>query len=216
MFEEIKVDAHDLLNWARYLDEIPRVTNQAIANGLNKYGEIVARRTAEEHADKGDLQASEVYNMIVIRPATARRLEWSMDASALKPPEDELVRPLPGRDLNQYRDQELVRIVMTHDARGPCEVCEEAAAMGPYTQGQIDVIAQKWKDYNPPRPVDGYRTNLLHPNCRCIVTPYANKRRLRVQFGGKAAPAELYTAKQLGEIVAEEVKVTIKAVRKKR
>ena len=114
-----KVDAGDMVEWANYLEEIPKVTNQAIADGLNKYGELVARKMAEEHAERGDLQASEVYNSIVIRQATARNLTWALDASALKTPEDELARPLPGRDVNQYRDQELVSIVMTHDARGP-------------------------------------------------------------------------------------------------
>ncbi len=215
MFETIRVDANAIANWTGFLEDLGPVTNQAIANGLNNYGEIVARRMAEQHAEAGDLQPSEVYNQIVIRRATARSLRWSMDASALKTPEDEMARPVGKRDTNQYRDQELVSIIMTHDARGPCEVCEEAAARGPYTQAEIDVIANKWKDYNPPRPVQGYRTNLLHPNCRCIITPYANKRRLRLQYGGKSAPAELYTAKQLGSAVAGELKIAIKAIKRK-
>jgi hypothetical protein len=214
MIPTLRVNADELLQWARYLEDLSDATNQAIADGLNNYGEIAARKIAAEHAERGDLQEHEVYNQIVIRRATARNLQWSMDARALRAPEDELARPLPGRDVNQYRDQELVSIVMTHDARGPCEICEEAAARGPYTQGQIDVIANRWKDYTPPHPVTGYRTNLLHPNCRCIITPYANKRRLRVQFGGKSAPPELFTAKQLGEAVAGELRLKIKAVRK--
>jgi hypothetical protein len=215
MGDSYSVDARELLNWANYLEEIPKVTSQAIANGLNNYGEIVARQAAEEYAEKSDLQASEVYNSIVITPATARRLEWRMDLSALKASTEDLARPIGGRADNQFRDQELVTIVMTHDARGPCEVCEEAAAMGPYTQAQIDIIAHRWRDFNPPRPVQGERTNLLHPNCRCIVTPYANKRRLRVTYGAKGVRSKLYTGKQLGEAVANELRVSIKAVRKK-
>jgi len=214
MFEKLKVDADDLLNWARYLEEIPKVTNAAIARGLNAYGDGVVLRAAERIADKADLQVHEVMSVIKVTRATPRRLEWAMDTSAVVAPSSDLARPWAGRDTKQFEGQTLVNITTLHD-QFSCEVCEEAAAAGPYTMAQIDELAAKWKDFpGAPGPATGFRTNLIHPNCRCVLTPFANKRRLRVSYS--RGVDDLYTAKQLGDAVAGEVRVAIRAVRKRK
>jgi hypothetical protein len=67
-------------------------------------------------------------------------------------------------------------------------------------------MAAKWKDYQPPRPVVGPRTNLVHPNCRCVTQPWAASRRLNVNFATmpEQRPVVL-TTRQLGEIIATEL-----------
>jgi hypothetical protein len=214
MFEKLKVDADDLLNWARYLEDIPKVTNVAIARGLNTYGEGVLQRAAERLADKADLQVHEVMSIIRVTRATPRRLEWSMDASGISPPSGDWSRPWAERDQKQFEKQTLVNITTLHD-RFSCDVCEEAAAAGPYTMAEIDQMAAKWKDWpGASGPAPGFRTNLIHPNCRCVLTPFANKRRLNVQWG--KGESELYTAKGLADAIVGEVKVAIRAVRKRK
>jgi|KBSMisStaDraftv2_1062788.scaffolds.fasta_scaffold00032_21 hypothetical protein len=213
MIPTYKVDAEDMLNWARYIEEIPKVTNAAIARGLNTYGDGVLERTAAKIADKADLQVHEVMATIVVTRATPRRLEWSMDASGILPPSGDWSRPWATRDQNQFDKQVLVNITTMHD-RFSCEVCEQAAASGPYTMADIDTMVAKWKNFEPATgPAPGFRTNLIHPNCRCVLTPFANKRRLRVTFG--AGEQEMYTAKGLADAIAGELKVSIKAVKKR-
>ena len=213
MIPRYRVSAEDMVEWARYLEEIPKVTNAAIARGLNAYGEGVVERTAAKIADKADLQVHEVMATIVVTRATPRRLEWSMDASGILPPSGDWSRPWAARDSKQFERQTLVNITTMHD-RFSCEVCEEAAAGGPYTMADIDAMAARWKNFpGASGPAPGFRTNLIHPNCRCVLTPFANKRRLRVTFG--AGEQEMYTAKGLADAVAGELRVAIKAVRKR-
>ena len=213
MIPSYEVDADDLLKWARYLDKISKSTNIAIADALNDYGAGVVRRAAIVIARKGDLSPSEVMNWIEVKEATPRRLEWSMDASKFAPPSLDWSRPFGGRDTKQFEKQILVNIVTLHD-KFVCEKCEEAAEKNPWTMAQIDVMKQQWKDWKPATgPAPGFHTNLIHPNCRCVITPFASKRRLPVTFGEHAAKEELFTARQLGERVAAELKVKIRAVK---
>lgn len=213
MVPTYKVDADDMLNWARYLEEIPKVTNAAIARGLNTYGEIVVARTAAKIADKGDLPVHEVMATIKVTEATPRRLQWEMDASGILPPSGDWSRPWAERDSKQFERQTLVNITTLGD-RHVCEICEEAAAAGPYTMADIDAMAARWRNFpGASGPAPGFRTNLIHPNCRCVLTPFANKRRLRVSFG--AGEQEMYTGKQLADAVSSELRVAIKAVKKK-
>jgi len=54
--------------------------------------------------------------------------------------------------------------------------------------------------------------NVVISNCRCIVQSWEMTRRLPVTFGDQAgAPPELFTVRQLGEAVAHELSVVVKA-----
>ena len=213
-FAAYHVDAGDLLRWASYLEDIPVVTNPAIARALNDYGHGVAERVAAKIAEKADLPASEVLHMLKIREATSRRLVWELDAGGFFPPSGDWSRPWAERREKGFEKQTLVNIITLHD-RHVCEVCEEAAEKSPYLMAEIDEMAAKWKHFTPASgPAPGFRTNLIHPNCRCVLTPFASRRRIPVKFGDKAAKEELFSVRGLAQQVAGEMKIAIKAIRK--
>jgi hypothetical protein len=56
---------------------------------------------------------------------------------------------------------------------------------------------------------DGY---VVH-NCRCVVQPFTAVRRLPVSFGTSVAPKVQMTARQLGEVIAGELKLKIKVTK---
>ena len=212
MSVRLSVDAVALLKWARYLDQIPKRTRPAVAHALNDYGAGVVRSTAEQIAERADLDPNEVMSLIEVKEATAEDLTWRMDATQVAPPSQDWERPWAARDSKQFQKQTLVKIVTTGDDR-TCDVCNDAAAKSPYTMDEIDRLASKWKDWEGGAGATGFKTNLIHPNCRCVLQPWAQTRRLSVSFQGKGAPPELLNARQLGKRVADELKVSIRAIR---
>ena len=162
---DLKVDAEDLVKWNRYLDDIPRVTKTATATALNTFGDGVLREVVNTIAAKNDWEPDEVMSRIVVKEATPRDLEWSMDAS-LVVPGDEFTRPWPDRDTSQFEQNTLIKIV-TMDDGFDCDICRTVAAEGPYTMAQVLDMQQKWADYVPPTPnlAPGVISNLIHPRC---------------------------------------------------
>jgi hypothetical protein len=212
MTTRLKVDASGILEWSAYLDQIPKKTKPAIAKALNDYGRGVAAGAAEMIAQNYDLDPHEVLKEIDIREATPERLVWEMDASTVAPPPPDWERPWDKRSTSEFDKQNLVNIVTVGD-HVTCEICEEAEENSPYTMEEINNLAAKWQHWEPPAGVTGTRTNLLHPNCRCSIVPYRPQRNVAVQFGGgKSAPRELFTARQLGKKVADEIRVSIRAI----
>ena len=216
-FEAYHVDAGDLLRWASYLEDIPVVTNPAIARALNDYGHGVAERVAAKIAEKGDLPASEVLHLLKIREATPRRLVWELNAGNFFPPSGDWSRPWAERREKGFEKQTLVKIITMHDKLS-CEICEDYAEGGPYLMAEIDEMKAKHANFLREHPDwrqgPGFRTNLIHPNCRCMLTPFASRRRLPVTFGDKAAKEELFSVRGLAQQVAGEMKIAIKAIRK--
>jgi hypothetical protein len=211
MTARISIKADDILKWARYLEEAPKHTRPAIARAMNDYGHGVLESTAAAIADKTGLSIGEVRGQIVVKRATSNDLTWKMDASKIGPAED-WERPWdkrPDKDIDKGR---LVKIVTSGDET-TCEVCQEAAAKSPYTMEEINSLSARWQHWAPEVGMVGERTNLLHPNCRCVLQPWQQTRRVSVKFGGKGAPPELLNARQLGRKVAEEMKVTIRAIK---
>lgn len=206
----VAVEASGLLRWSRYLNEVQRATPAALARALNAYGEGVARGKAQALADKHDLSWSEVLGMIEVREATPGKLEWSMDSSAL---EGDTMRAMPKRSGKDFEAQTLVKVVNSGDGK-VCPICEEAAEKSPWAIYELDEFLARHGNFAAEHPDweqgPGERTNLLHPNCRCTTQPWASKRRVSVTFGAKGAPPELFTARQLGERVADELKVAIR------
>ena len=212
MSVQVKVSAADIVRWARYLDEMPKKTRPVIARAINDYGAGVADSTAEIIAGRTGLDSHEIRSLIHIREATPDNLTWEMDASAVAPPPSDWQRPWEKRSGKQFEQPTLVKIV-TSDDDHTCEICEEAAAKSPYTMEEINQLSAKWKHWEPPAGAVGDRTNLIHPNCRCAIQPWRETRRVSVKFGGKSAPAELLNSRQLGRRVADELKVSIRAVK---
>lgn len=206
----LKIEVGNLLQWARYIETIPQRTKAAAARAINAAGEEVVIGMATQIADKADLPVHEVAALIEVREATPQRLIWEADASNIAPPSHDWSRPMASRAGKQFQKQTLVNIITSGD-RWTCEVCEKAAEEGPYTQGEIDRMVEKWKDFQPATgPAPGFRTNLVHPNCRCVLTPFTPKRRLTVQWGKKGIPDVVITPRALGQRVAGELRIALK------
>ena len=212
MTATIRIGALNLLRWARYLDEVPKHTRPAVARAMNDYGAGVAESAAEMIAAETGLDAQEVRTLIEIEEASADNLVWRMDASQVAPPPQDWERPWEKRSGKNFEQQTLVKIVTSGDDH-TCEICQEAADNSPYTMDEINQLSHKWQHWEPAAGTVGARTNLIHPNCRCVIQPWQQTRRLSVQFGGKGAPPELLNARQLGRKVADELKVVIRAVK---
>lgn len=207
----LKIQAVNILQWSRYLNEVPKRTRPAIAKAMNEYGDGVANSAAEAIATATGLDVHEVRALIDVEEATAENLTWRMDATQAAPPPQDWTRPWDSRSGKPF--EPLVKIVTMGD-HVTCEVCEEAAANSPYTMDEINNLAAKWQHWEPPAGVVGERTNLIHPNCRCAIQPWKSERKVAVSFGtGKAAPVELLNARQLGRKVADELRVTIRAIK---
>jgi hypothetical protein len=211
MTAQLRVKAQDILKWARYLDQVPRQTRPAVARAINEYGDSVVESTAQAIAGRTGLDAHEIRSLIEIKRATPDNLTWEMDASAVATPPSDWERPWAKRSDQNFQQQTLVKIVTSGDDH-TCEICEEAAAKSPYTLEEINQLSKKWQHWQPAAGFAGERTNLIHPNCRCVIQPWRQTRRVGVQFGGKGAPTELLNARQLGKKVAGEIKVAIRAM----
>ena len=210
MTVRISVKADALLKWSRYLDEVPKRTRPAIARAINDYGHGVLESTAETIAAQTGLSVTDVRNQIRVKQATTNDLTWSLDATQLGKPKD-WERPWNKRGGKNFDQDTLVKIITSGD-ESTCEVCEEAASRSPYTMDEINNLMAKWKHWEPEVGA-GARTNLLHPNCRCVLQPWQQTRRMEVRFTGKGAPSELLNSRQLGQKVADAVKVTIRAIK---
>jgi hypothetical protein len=205
---DVKLD--DLLRWTRYLDELPPHLPAALARGLNFYGEQTVRGMAETLADQYGLETGAVMNLIVVRRASPGNLKFEADASAVARADPQWLRPWQERDIKTFEQDTLLKIVTVGD-RHDCEICEEMAQKSPWTKREIDQMAAKWAGWHGASgPAPGERTNLVHPNCRCVTQPWTSTRRLKMTFAGKGAPAELFSTRQLGRIMADELKVTIR------
>jgi hypothetical protein len=209
----VNIDFEDLLKWGRFMETVPRKTPAALARALNTVGDNVLRTSVEYLSDSTGLATNDIEPMITVHRATPSNLEWSMDASAITlNPSPNWQRPWESPGDNTFNTNQLLNIVTSGDDT-VCPICEQAAENSPYTVADINALAAKWANYTPPHPVVGERTNLIHPNCRCVTQPWNATRRLRVEFPDRPAhPPTVLTMRQLGEAVAEELGAVLKAV----
>lgn len=202
----VQIETDDLLKWAGYFDELPKKTPAAIARALNSVGGNVLEISVDYFAEGSGLDAVDVRPLIEVHEATAGSLRWMMDASAVTlvdSPNWERPWDKPGD--NTFAQQQLLQIVTSGDGQ-VCEVCAQAAVNSPYTVEDINKLAAKWKDFQPPHLVSGERSNLLHPQCRCQTVPWIQSRRLNVQFATTPpSPPVVLNVRQLGEAIASEL-----------
>src|SRR5262252_2326773 len=126
-----KVDASDLLHWARFLDEMPRRTKPAMARALNTYGEGVLRSVVDSIAERTDLPSGAIFNAINVKEASPDDLIWEMDASQVLPGAMDWERPWESRDTKQFENDLLLKVVTSGD-HTVCDVCNQVAENSPY------------------------------------------------------------------------------------
>jgi hypothetical protein len=200
------VDTKDLLRWSRYLTTIPKRTKPAIAKAMNTLGDHVVQTTALQISDKTGMTVSDVIASIVVSRASPSNLVWEMDATAVALPANPDNRNWDSRDDSIFAEGQLVKIIANDDS---CDICQQAQEDSPFTIEQVRDMQAKYANYVPSKPVEGPRTNLLHPNCRCAVEPWRATRQFPVVVtqGNTTAPAEMMTASQLGSVVSDAMKV---------
>jgi hypothetical protein len=204
----VDVDVSDLLKWARYFERIPRESKAALSRALNTVGHNVAENMTSYLSDATGLDKHDIANMIAIKEASPDDLEWSLDATKVMGQSGS--RPWENRDTSTFEQQTLVKIVTLEDGHD-CDICNEAAEASPYTLEQIKEMRAKWENFTPSDhgPAPGERTNLVHPNCRCVLQPWkATQRSFSASMGGM--PPELMNVKQLSEAVREELKLILR------
>lgn len=208
---QMDVDLSGLLHFARFLEDLAEETPYAVARALNAAGEEVLTGVVHDIADNTGMDTGTVRNAIVVYQADARNPAWSFDASALST-QKRGDRPWVTRDSSLFDADELYKIVTYLDC---CPVCEEIAADSPFTGEQIADFAAKWANYQPPTPniLVGEITNLLHPRCRCVTQPWVGHRRITAQFG-RHGPSVTTTPRAIGRMIADEMRVTIRAIRR--
>ena len=217
----IKVDASDLLKWARYFNEIPKRNKRALARALNTFGEGVTNDVIRRMAEKNNWDTQDVASKIVIQRATPDNLCFRYDASLVIPASQQWHRPWNTRDDSEFEQNTLVKIVTMNDGYD-CDVCRQVAEEGPYTMAQVVQMQAQWADYTPPTPNihPGVITNLIHPRCRCQSQPWSSYRRLAISFQGQsgsmvsAMPAQLMTTKQLAKEAVKEMKLEISLLKR--
>lgn len=193
----VNLDTAGLLKWARrFDDEIPRKTPIAIAKAINAVGETVVAKVASKLANDTGLDESDIRSFIFVTEATPNNLVWAMDASQVAPPSMNWERPwskTKGETSSGFDSGIIVKII-TMDDEKVCKICEDASENGPYTLEE----AQKMLP--------------LHPNCRCLINSWSNKRRLPVTFGkGGSAPTQLFTSGSLAKAISGEVKIVLRS-----
>jgi hypothetical protein len=200
----LEIDTNALLKFTRYMENIPRRTGAAIARGLNTVGDNMVREMIKYQADLTGLDENELAKLVEVKRASPSDLSFEMDASAISTKTD-FSRPWVKRDDSDtsFSDNTLVKVVTSGDEL-VCEKCNDVADHSPWTLAEIRAMNPYGTDF-------GSGTNLVHPNCRCMTQAWQATRTLPVRTAGSDAPPELFTMKQLGKAIADEMEVILKA-----
>jgi hypothetical protein len=205
----IEVDTSDLLRWARYLNTVTKKTKPAIARALNTVGDNAVKTATEYIAEQMGFDPDDVADMIIVKRASPDDLSFEINMQKIGSGDS---RSWDGRDGSDssFEKNTLVKIVTSGDEK-VCQLCLDAAENSPYTLEEVN-------DMNPLKSDDAgglLATEIVHKNCRCMVQNWQATRQLPVRLsgvGGDAAPPELFTMRQLGQAIAGELEVVIKAV----
>ncbi len=205
----VHINENDLMKWLAYLKQVKANTPRAVANGLNVYGEGLIRNISQYVAEETGLDDDDVAGLIEVDWATPENLTLSIDATEAMAAvsESDWSRPWDARDQKQYQKETLVKIVTLADGHD-CLVCQDAAEHSPYSMAEIRNMQAKWANYqgSTTGPAPGVRTNLVHPNCRCVIQPWYSTRKLPVTVGSSRTPPELFNLQEMSRLVIREVK----------
>lgn len=203
---EIDIKIEDLLHWARDVEDIHRKIPPTVADALNAVGVNVLNKSVQWLSESTGLTPADITSLVSVKEATSQDLTWKMDATAatlMAGPS----QPWTSPGDKTFDSQQLLNIVTSGDEH-VCPICEAAAEASPYTVEDIQALAAKWANYQPPTPnlVVGDITNLLHPRCRCATQPWQVYRRLNVTFpDNPGEPPVVLSMRELGETLAREL-----------
>jgi hypothetical protein len=184
------------------MNNVPRRTGAAIARALNTVGDNVMKEWIAFNAEQTGFDPDVIERSIQVHKATSNDLRWEMDATGLSP-NSEGSRPWQTRDDAAFNDDRSLVKVVTRGDEHVCEKCLDVADHSPYTMAEI-------RAFNPYGMGFGQGTNLVHPNCRCITQAWQATRMLPVTTTS-SAPPELFTMRQLGRAIADEMKIVLTA-----
>jgi hypothetical protein len=190
----IKIDSRSVAKWAgRMRGKRQRVKPVAAAT-LNYLGAKAVDAMTVRVAAQTGMPEEIVRRSFVITPASAGSLKFIIDAKKSMT-EETARRPMQSRDQlgrfkkrdeeSFFREGELVNIVDMGDER-VCPICEAAAEDGPYS---IE---------------EARRMIPLHPNCRCVVSPMEDRRRVapvEARQTGTSFQASTGTIEPMSEIL---------------
>lgn len=210
----VHVDFSDISRWLDELEDINRRTPKAIAQGLNAFGQEVVEDVSYYVSAATGLGDNEVAMMIQVDWATPDNLSLTIDASeALAATQEaDWSRPWDARDQSQFEKQTLLKIETLNDGHD-CEVCQAAAAASPYTAEDIQNLQAKWADFggSTAGPAPGARTNLIHPNCRCVAVPFQSIGSIPSPTTGQSrTPPDLFNTQNMAQIVMNAYKLELK------
>ena len=156
---KIGIDASALGNISKRVENAAKVTTPIIAAGLNDVGYELVATIAMSLSKQTGLGLEVVRGLMNVKPANKSNLAYEVHIDP-RLYEREAGRKLEGgresTDFGRNQPGELVIIVSKKDEL-VCMDCEELAAAGPMP---VEVAAA-----HIPK----------HPNCRCIIMPYAQK-----------------------------------------
>jgi len=165
---DMKIDPTSLLQYSNKYKDAQKVTGPAISSGLNVVGDQLVVTLSHSIAHKTGLSVDQVRRNLRAKRSTRNTLAYEIELN-----EDlfnnQQNRAQEKKDKDEYgrfKPGEMV-IVKTQDDELVCMDCEELGAAGPIP---IDIAMQ-----HVPK----------HPNCRCIIMPYAPK--------GKRLPVTMTT-----------------------
>ena len=204
---KFEVDTDDLLKWARFGNMVRPKTKKAISSALNTVTDNVVAVAAKMLAQETGLDEDDVRELIIVKEATPDDPTVYIDMSHVAPDPSSRDWDDQRNDANSpFAQGTLVKLVTQEDSK-VCELCLEAASNSPYTIEEINSM-NPW--------ATGTGIDIVHKNCRCAVQPWTATRQLpvRVTEFGATAPPELFTMRELGDAVAGELEVVIKATSK--
>jgi len=156
----VGIDTKELEIFAKRTAQVQKLTPPTIAIALNEIGDSLLSLMTQQLAKDTGLSLEEVRGLFRIDRATRNDLEYEIHVSKklLEGDADDIESGRTSKDFGKRRPGTLVIVVSQKDEL-VCMDCEALEAMGPM-------------------PVETAMEHLpVHPNCRCVIMPYVQKRR---------------------------------------
>lgn len=165
---KVKIDASEILAYAKKLEKAKNATTPTLAVGLNEVGDGLVATLATSLAKDTGLAVEQVRGLMQVKRATKTNLNYDVIVNnrLLEDDPTTLEGRRESRDFGTQRPKTLVIIVNQTDDL-VCGDCEELAAAGPM-------------------PIETAREHIpKHPHCRCVIMPFVPK--------GKRLPVTMTT-----------------------
>lgn len=204
----MKFESAALLAWLDRVEKKPAQIRRATAKALNEVGNHAVERMVRELSDQSGVNANWIRDRIHVQTASPSSLEFRIDASRAMAevsaqPTLQGRREFARRPDDYFHQNELVNVITSGD-ESVCPICEGMLDDNPMT---IEDVRAKSRKINP------WGNGLWHPNCRCAVVPFRQRRELPVEFrrGRDRFQETTMTARELTQAVSRETKVVLQA-----